>query len=44
MGYQYGFASWMQPIHASLTYAIAIVCLNMGIVGLLYRKRIFLRI
>jgi predicted acyltransferase len=43
-GYQYGFASWMQPIHASLAYAITIVCLNMGIVSLLYRKRIFLRI
>jgi predicted acyltransferase len=43
-GYQYGFASWMQPIHASLAYAITIVCLNMGIVGLLYRKGIFLRI
>jgi predicted acyltransferase len=43
-GYQHGFASWMQPIHASLAYAIAIVCLNMVIVGLLYRKRIFLGI
>jgi len=43
-GYQYGFASWMQPIHASVAYAITIVFLNLGIVGLLYRKRIFLRI
>jgi predicted acyltransferase len=43
-GYQYGFASWMKPIHASLAYAITIVCLNMAIVGLLYRRRIFLRI
>jgi predicted acyltransferase len=43
-GYQHGFASWMQPIHASLAYAITIVCLNLAIVGLLYRKRIFLRI
>ena len=43
-GYQYGFASWMQPVHASLAYAITIVFLNLGIVGLLHRKRIFLRI
>jgi predicted acyltransferase len=43
-GYQYGFASWMQPVHASLGYAIAIVCLNMAIVSVLYRKRIFLRV
>lgn len=43
-GYQYGFASWLQPVHASLAYAIAIVLLNMAIVGLLYRQRIFLRV
>ncbi len=43
-GYRYGFASWMQPVHASLAYAIAIVCLNLALVGLLYRKRIFLRV
>ena len=43
-GYQYGFASWLQPVHASLAYAIAIVLLNMAIVGLLYRRRIFLRV
>jgi predicted acyltransferase len=43
-GYQYGFASWLQPVHASLAYAIAIVLLNMAIVGLLYRRRVFLRV
>lgn len=43
-GYQYGFASWLQPVHASLAYAIAIVLLDMAIVGLLYRRRIFLRV
>jgi predicted acyltransferase len=43
-GYQYGFASWLQPVHASLAYAMAIVLLNMAIVGLLYRRRIFLRV
>jgi predicted acyltransferase len=43
-GYQYGFASWLQPVHASLAYAIAIVLLNMAIVGVLYWRRIFLRV
>jgi predicted acyltransferase len=43
-GYQYGFASWLEPVHASLAYAIAIVLFNMVIVGLLYRRRIFLRV
>ena len=42
--YQYGFASWLQPVHASLAYAIAIVLLNVAIVELLYRRRIFLRV
>jgi predicted acyltransferase len=43
-GYQYGFASWLRPIDASLAYAVAIVLFNMAIVGLLYRRRIFLRV
>jgi predicted acyltransferase len=43
-GYQYGFASWLEPVHASLAYAVAIVLLNMAIVGLLYRRQIFLRV
>jgi predicted acyltransferase len=43
-GYQHGFASWLQPVHASLAYAIVIVLLNMAIVGWLYRRRIFLRV
>ena len=43
-GYQYGFASWLQPVHASLAYAILIVLLNMAVVNLLYRRRIFLRV
>ncbi|NYF78727.1 acyltransferase family protein [Granulicella arctica] len=38
------FASWLSPIHASLTYAIAIVLLNIAIIVPLYRKRIFLKI
>jgi predicted acyltransferase len=42
--YQYGFATWLQPVHASLAYAIGIVILNVAIVYPLYRKRIFLRV
>ncbi len=43
-GYRYGFATWLQPVHASLAYAIVIVLLNIGIVYPLYRRRIFLRV
>jgi predicted acyltransferase len=42
-GYRYGFATWLQPIHASLAYAITIVLLNLALVYPFYRKRIFLR-
>jgi predicted acyltransferase len=42
--YHYGFATWLQPVHASLAYAIGIVILNVWIVYPLYRKRIFLRV
>jgi predicted acyltransferase len=42
--YAEGFATWMQPIHASLAYAVVIVLVNLAIVYPLYRKRIFLRV
>lgn len=42
--YRYGFASWLQPINASLAYAITIVLLNFVFVYFLYRRRIFLRV
>jgi predicted acyltransferase len=42
--YDEGFATWMQPIHASLAYALVIVLVNLAIVYPLYRKRIFLRV
>jgi len=35
---------WLSPVNASLTYAIAIVLLNLAIITPLYRKGIFLRI
>jgi predicted acyltransferase len=42
-GYGYGFATWLQPIHASLVYAMAIVLLNGALLYPLYRRRIRLR-
>lgn len=38
------FAGFLQPVHASLAYAIAIVLLNLALIYPLYRKRIFLRV
>jgi predicted acyltransferase len=38
------FASWLQPVHASLAYAIFIVLVNMALVWPLYRRRILLRV
>jgi len=42
--YSYGFATWLQPVNASLAYAITIVLLNLVLVYPLYRRRIFLRV
>ena len=42
--YQYGFGTWLRPVHASLAYAFGTVLVNTMIVYLLYRKRIFLRV
>ncbi|HMH13745.1 MAG TPA: DUF5009 domain-containing protein [Edaphobacter sp.] len=43
-GYRIGFATWLQPVHASIAYALLIVLLNMALVYPLYRNRIFLRV
>ena len=43
-GYRYGFATWLQPVHASLAYAIFIVLVNLALIYPLYRRRIFLRV
>jgi predicted acyltransferase len=42
--YEHLFASWLAPIDASLAYAIAYVLLWLGLLTLLYRRRIFIRI
>jgi predicted acyltransferase len=43
-GYQAIFLPWLSPVHASLAYALLLVGLNLAIVSVFYRKRIFLRI
>lgn len=42
--YEGGFASWLEPKNASLAFALAVVLLWYGIVYLLYRKKIFLKV
>jgi predicted acyltransferase len=42
--YQVGFASWLEPKNASLGFACAVVVLWYGVVYVLYRKRIFLKV
>lgn len=42
--YQHLFATWLEPVHASLAYAITIVLLNLVLIWPLHRKRIFLRV
>lgn len=42
--YQHGFASWASPINASLGYAIAFVLLWLGLMAILYRREIFIKV
>jgi predicted acyltransferase len=42
--YQAGFASWLEPRNASLAFALSVVLLWYGIVYVLYRKGIFLKV
>jgi len=42
--YQSGFASWLEPKNASLAFALAVVLFWYGIVYVLYRKQIFLKV
>jgi predicted acyltransferase len=42
--YQSMFASWLEPKNASLAFAISFVLLWYGIVYVLYRKQIFLKV
>lgn len=42
--YQHLFASWASPINASLAFAIAFVLVWLGLMWVLYRRKIFLKI
>jgi predicted acyltransferase len=43
-GYQAIFLPWLSPVQASLAYALMLVGVNLAIVSVFYRKRIFLRL
>jgi predicted acyltransferase len=45
-GYLYGqyFTSWLSPLNASLAFALAYVWLWMGLMSVLYWRRIFIRL
>ncbi|MFL6255987.1 MAG: acyltransferase family protein [Pyrinomonadaceae bacterium] len=42
--YQTLFASWLAPINASLAYAVCFVLVWLGLMWLLYRKNIFIKV
>jgi predicted acyltransferase len=42
--YEKLFASWASPVNASLMYAVCFVLVWLGLMSLLYRKRIFIKV
>ncbi len=42
--YQTLFASWLSPINASLAFAVCYVLLWLGVMTVLYKKRVFIKI
>jgi predicted acyltransferase len=42
--YQHLFASWLAPANASLAYAVCFVLVWLGLMALLYRKKIFIKV
>lgn len=42
--YETFYASWLDPANASLAYALSYVVLWLGLLSILYRRRIFIRI
>ena len=42
--YQAGYASWLEPKNASLAFALSIVLFWYGVVYVLYKKQIFLKV
>ena len=42
--YESAFASWLDPKNASLAFAVCIVLFWLGILAVLYRQKIFLKV
>jgi predicted acyltransferase len=42
--YRSAFASWLQPLNASLAFALCYLCFWLALVSILYRRRIFIKI
>lgn len=42
--YESTFASWLSPMNASLLYAVCFVLLWFAVLGVLYKKRVFLKV
>jgi predicted acyltransferase len=42
--YEKLFASWLAPVNASLMFAVCTVLVWLGVMSILYRKRIFIRV
>lgn len=42
--YQRAFASWLSPLNASLAFAICFVLLWLGLMAILYRKKIYIKV
>jgi predicted acyltransferase len=42
--YQRAFASWLSPVNASLAFAVCFVLLWLGLMAILYRKKIYIKV
>ncbi len=42
--YEHAFLSWLAPVNASLGYALAYVLLWLGLMAILYQRRIFIKV
>jgi predicted acyltransferase len=42
--YQRAFASWLSPVNASLAFAVCFVLLWLGLMGILYKKKIYIKV
>jgi len=42
--YENAFASWASPLNASFMFALCVVLLWLGVAGVLYRRRIFIKV